>query len=133
MIRILFICIILVACATANSHDGISVESLVANAAANNGRRVTVCGWMQAKRELCELSAQPSNFGTTGSLWIGATGGWCDAEKVIANPFEGWATVSGVFETGETYGHFGAWDHALSDAVVTPRKASCDNLEENEL
>lgn len=83
------------------------------------GRRVALCGWFEAKMELCSLSQGAGIIGTTGKIWVVPYGDWCSLDQATVKPFEGWAIVDGVMHYGETYDHFGAWDIAMDQAIIT--------------
>jgi hypothetical protein len=108
----------LVACAAQRSVT-VAWSEVSKSPDAFSGKRVALCGWFEAKMELCSLSQGASNLGTTGKIWIFPHGGWCSLDQAAVKPFEGWAIVDGVMHYGETYGHFGAWDMAMDRAVIT--------------
>jgi hypothetical protein len=114
------------ACANLEPSPNAELESILANPQKYSGKQVSVCGWLESKIELCVLSrGKDSALGTSGSVWLGAYGDWCDAEKSAVEPFEGWALVSGLVRVGETYGHFGAWDIAMETSHIAPNHPKC--------
>jgi hypothetical protein len=47
-------------------------------------------------------------------------------DQAIERPFEGTAIIEGVIHWGDTYGHFGEWDIAMDQAIVSTEIDHCD-------
>jgi hypothetical protein len=94
------------------------------------GQRIEMCGWLEAKNELCELTRYPAQLGTSGAIWLFPYGDWCTLDQGLLHPFEGWAIVKGYPHSGANYGHFGAWTYAMDRVWIHPTRKRCDeNLE----
>lgn len=113
-------------CAAHRSAIDVKWASLHSDPKKYDGRRVRMCGWFQAQRELCSFSPTSTTWGVGGRIWIHPKGDWCRMDQVIKRPFEGSAIIEGVIHWGETYGHFGEWDFAMDQAIVSTEIDHCD-------
>lgn len=112
-------------CAAQPPLKRISWEELHQSPQKFSEKRIKICGWFEAKRELCSLSSSSTNLGTNGAIWVFPEGDWCNLDQAVARPFEGWATLVGYVHWGDAYGHFGAWEIAMDRVAVSPAGKSC--------
>jgi len=126
LLALITTCLMSVSCAAIENVESVKLDQVIGAPGSYAGKRISICGWMESKLELCSLSKSSSTQGTKESIWVVPHGEWCDPDESAISPFEGWADVSGVLHTGYTYGHFGAWDLAIDQAHVTPRQQICD-------
>lgn len=112
-------------CAVSSSPPPISWDDLKARASQFDGKSISICGWFEAKLELCSLAPMEGSVGTAGTIWVVPVGHWCTFDQQSVYPYEGWALISGVFHYGGAYGHFGAWDMGLGHAKVLMDDERC--------
>lgn len=108
---------LLLSCAVASDKSDDSVMSwseLIEQKSALDGQQVTLCGWFVAERDVCAL--YDSKEGHSQEIWIRPKSEICLPVEVFKRPTRSWARVTGQFHHGSSYGLFGLYDSAITDA-----------------
>ncbi|GAB2524237.1 hypothetical protein GCM10027188_29010 [Lysobacter humi (ex Lee et al. 2017)] len=105
-----------------------SLDSLLANPGASNGRPVAVCGWFFVDTETCTLAPVKGTAGSqdeSTTIWVVPKSDVCLPKNWQMEPHGRWAVVEGTFHTGKRFGHLGLFRHGLSGATVTRVRNGC--------
>ena len=98
---------------------------------------VRICGFLVDSIEQCSLWERtpppkrdpPMPFASPGMSWLAIPGEACAPDN--PNPMSGdppvlmWVVVSGIFQTGESYGHLNEYDSQILVETIEPSSFMC--------
>ena len=94
----------------------LSWSALREQSAALDGQYVSLCGWFVADRDVCTVSDSEENY--TLAIWVRPKSEICLPVEVFSSPARSGAKVTGLFHHGGSYGLFGLYESAITDADV---------------
>jgi hypothetical protein len=130
------ISLILAGCTTAIEQPTLLAEVLD-DSSAHHDKAIRVCGLLVDGIEQCSLWEHagtplpdtPGAFIPPGIAWLAVPGERCAPGN--NNPMGGdppvtmWVVVSGIFQTGERYGHLDEYDHQIVVEKIEPSSFMC--------
>lgn len=109
----------LASCSIANQKHGdamLSWSEVNEQAGILDGQYVTLCGWFVADRDICAVYDDEHSH--TQEIWVRPKSEVCLPVEVFARPTRSWAKITGLFHHGGSYGLFGLYESAITDADV---------------